>query len=262
MTGGVLVLGLLLVACLLALVVLIYSRDRQRFLRREQWQSLAHRLGGRVEPGRSRIDFEVCGRRAAVQCDRPADDPRIATSVRVDVRGLSTGALRLFPDEFSRLYKVFARMADLEIGDRDFDRDFVVQATPAEVAHRLFSPDRRAWLIQRIRRVALLGPIRIHLSLDQLEILVWTELHGDDLLALTRGAAAWILILQELAPPAGITLSALGAVCRVCGTGLGDRIVECSRCRTPHHVECWQYAQRCSTFGCGEVRSREFTGAR
>ena len=30
----------------------------------------------------------------------------------------------------------------------------------------------------------------------------------------------------------------------------------CAACRTPHHLQCWRYAEKCSAFGCG---SRTFT---
>jgi predicted DCC family thiol-disulfide oxidoreductase YuxK len=40
--------------------------------------------------------------------------------------------------------------------------------------------------------------------------------------------------------------------CPVCRRPLGEDVVQCDRCRTPHHAECWRYAgDRCSTFGCG-----------
>jgi len=39
--------------------------------------------------------------------------------------------------------------------------------------------------------------------------------------------------------------------CQVCGDSLlnGDLVV-CYHCHTPHHEDCWDYVQQCSTFGC------------
>lgn len=40
-------------------------------------------------------------------------------------------------------------------------------------------------------------------------------------------------------------------VCQVCGSPLSEgAVVYCSRCKTPHHKDCWSYNKKCSTFGC------------
>ena len=59
---------------------------------------------------------------------------------------------------------------------------------------------------------------------------------------------------------AGITIlgegSGLGrSECQICGAALEGLVVRCTRCATPHHQDCWEYAGRCSTYGCGERRS-------
>jgi hypothetical protein len=41
------------------------------------------------------------------------------------------------------------------------------------------------------------------------------------------------------------------ANCQVCGFPLDVDLVACKKCATPHHSECWEYAGRCSPFGCG-----------
>jgi len=46
-------------------------------------------------------------------------------------------------------------------------------------------------------------------------------------------------------------------VCRVCGDAIGETPLRCARCGTPHHRECWEYAGKCSIFGCGSAESRE-----
>jgi len=45
-------------------------------------------------------------------------------------------------------------------------------------------------------------------------------------------------------------------LCQVCGSSLArGALVRCSVCRTPHHMDCWQYTRKCSTFGCTSQRS-------
>jgi hypothetical protein len=41
--------------------------------------------------------------------------------------------------------------------------------------------------------------------------------------------------------------------CGVCNTQLGEPIVQCAVCLTPHHLECFEYNGRCSIFGCGST---------
>lgn len=39
--------------------------------------------------------------------------------------------------------------------------------------------------------------------------------------------------------------------CQVCGVGLSaGPVVYCSKCKTPHHKDCWDYLGQCSTFAC------------
>ena len=40
-----------------------------------------------------------------------------------------------------------------------------------------------------------------------------------------------------------------------CGNGVNvDRAIFCKRCRTPHHLDCWEFNLRCSTYACGETK--------
>jgi Prokaryotic RING finger family 1 len=44
-------------------------------------------------------------------------------------------------------------------------------------------------------------------------------------------------------------------LCQVCGSSLAHgSLVRCAACGTPHHEDCWQYARKCSTFGCTSQR--------
>lgn len=46
------------------------------------------------------------------------------------------------------------------------------------------------------------------------------------------------------------SVNASEAVCQVCGDLLRDGLVECPRCDTVHHADCWTYAGACSTYAC------------
>jgi hypothetical protein len=44
--------------------------------------------------------------------------------------------------------------------------------------------------------------------------------------------------------------------CPVCGFSLERGRVRCSKCGTPHHLDCWRYVGKCSTYACGERVAR------
>lgn len=46
------------------------------------------------------------------------------------------------------------------------------------------------------------------------------------------------------------------AACRVCGEKILLDRIECRRCETPHHKDCWDYNGRCATYACGETKYR------
>jgi len=78
-----------------------------------------------------------------------------------------------------------------------------------------------------------------------------------------RNELDWVagLLRAALAPPRKAAPVAEGAVvfisggeCQVCGWPMEQGLVLCSKCRTPHHEECWTWNGACSTYGCREIR--------
>lgn len=49
--------------------------------------------------------------------------------------------------------------------------------------------------------------------------------------------------VAEVSPSAG--------VCPVCDAALDEPLVSCSKCRTRHHRDCWDYNDGCAIFACG-----------
>ncbi len=43
--------------------------------------------------------------------------------------------------------------------------------------------------------------------------------------------------------------------CQICGEELAESLVWCSQCKTPHHADCWQFNNGCSTYGCGSKKA-------
>ncbi len=48
--------------------------------------------------------------------------------------------------------------------------------------------------------------------------------------------------------------------CQVCGGEVAGEAVECRKCRTPVHGECWDFAGGCPAFGCGSRKRAKRAG--
>lgn len=57
-------------------------------------------------------------------------------------------------------------------------------------------------------------------------------------------------IPEALPPDAFLTLESGAATCPVCCESIRQTAVQCARCRTPHHRECWDYAGTCAMYAC------------
>jgi hypothetical protein len=224
---------------------------------------IAGRLGGRVVEGRwavpSRIEFSAEGRRAVL--DYNGDEAYDGvTRVTVDLRGVSPGMLLVFRESFrSTISKLFGAQ-DLLVGSHPFDERYVVQAKPEGVADKIFARERRAQVVESVGRLYFLPDATIHLTRETLTVRARGYLRKErELWALARTAIDFTRYVLELTCTPGISWGETrteGGECQICGSALrlAAGVVQCSRCRTPHHLECWKYNGRCSTFACGETR--------
>lgn len=88
------------------------------------------------------------------------------------------------------------------------------------------------------------GWMRTYDELDQFTRLFF-ELNDQGIL--TRAEGIDFVETQEV-------VAVSDAVCQVCGETIVVDMVFCSRCKTPHHRECWEYVGACSVYGCQETR--------
>lgn len=227
---------------------------------RKAWAPIAQALGGRIDLADASfisLEYKVRGRRAELSQER---GDHSSASVMISVEGVSPGTFSIHrqvatPDLLDR---IFAGQ-DLTIGDAKFDREFVIKARPESLASRIFAPERRAAVIETVRRLGGFSSPWIHLSREALEISVRYEHNPDQLLELAAIAEEFLEHLLNLKPGDGIHWDNVrieaGGICSVCGTEMTLQLVRCRKCKTPHHRDCWVYAGKCSTFACGERRS-------
>ncbi|MEM7453460.1 MAG: RING finger protein [Planctomycetota bacterium] len=169
----------------------------------------------------------------------------------------SSARITIYRETFWTRAKSYIGLEDIKVGDRDFDDLFVLQSNrpdelPAtlhqavrslltRIHSRMFGPSLNINIVGGRVTMAIESRSWKFLLVDQ-QIDEFLELH--DLLTqsakpdLYKPSSSWTPIERD-------------GVCLVCGEGIQSQRVECKRCRTPHHKECWDYIGSCSIFGCG-----------
>jgi hypothetical protein len=230
----------------------------------EVWEPFARTLGGPLARGggflggRRSIAFAIEGRPAVLEGSvlLGGDSEVFPSSLSVDLRGRSPGALKIYPESFfAPIARLFGAQ-DVRIGDSRFDSLYVVKANPESLAHSVFGGARRGPLIEAIRTLGKYMGFVIDLSRDRLLIRVAEVPDSEVLLArIVAAGRELVAAILENAPAIGVLWDEAGprpgARCPVCGSSLGSALLHCGKCRTPHHRECWEYAGGCSTYACG-----------
>ncbi len=157
----------------------------------------------------------------------------------------------------------------VRVGEREFDRGFVVQANDAEMARSFLSDMVRASVanLQALSppsgMLVSINPERLLVQVDrnlaaqpesllyavQQALVVHDGLHQGVASRLGQGIA---IVETGPADPDDVGLP----VCKVCGEQIRDPEVICALCRTPHHRDCWEFIGSCSIYGCNGKVSR------
>jgi hypothetical protein len=249
-------------------VVFLISASQRKSLN-ATLERIAQRLGGSVVEGglfsQPGLSFQLEGRSARVEFYGGSKNSPPYSKVVVHARGASPGVLHILEQGFGQSFLKLFGAQDLEIGDREFDHDYVIKATPAVLATRLFSPDRRLDGMRIVRR--LRGYSRGTFDLDSQSVTVMVRQFlreesdvmtlitcAKDFAAFVLGAQASVEVRRGEIVMDEVRMAA-GTDCPVCGTAMNSATVRCELCRTPHHTECWQYMGRCSTYACQGRRS-------
>ncbi len=150
---------------------------------------------------------------------------------------------------------------DIEVGDEQFDHRFRVSGSRPNDVRRLLSDGVR-WQINKLcqffdhpfisvavrnGRMIIEKPVAFRRGED-LEEFAQLCLELFDQAMLTRSEGIEFLGRSDEAQPIE------DPVCQICGEEITSDMVFCRRCRTPHHLDCWQYNGACSTYGCRETR--------
>ena len=248
---------LVFVVTIVVTIVALFAAKQYRTA--ESYSRLARRYRGTYERG-PKVSFMHDGSRVVVDiCSTGGKDPTRYTQVHF--YGLQPSVrCEVYPEGmWSRLGRLKG-MEDIEIGSPHFDDQYVITGDDPVALRSLLTPAVQLQ-IEYLRR--FLGNNSIYVSFNRRELLVKmlsfirdydrlleftklaVELYDQAVLAAEKG----IEFVQDTVPP-----EVTEALCQICGETIQADVVFCRRCKTPHHLDCWQYYRACSTYGCGEKR--------
>lgn len=259
---GETIVGFVVVAIIGMLILLVFSQ-KMSSMRDEMLQNVARCLGGAfVEGGfleEPSIRYSVDGREARMEFRVGGENSEPYSRITIDLRGRGPGSLHILEEGFGQSFLKLFGAQDLSVGEPEFDRDYVVKATPESTAARVFSAEHRSGLIRAVRSLRGYRDPTFDVERTNLTVRVREYLRNEEGIQALAWAAAEFL--KHLVPPDGSPGIVLGEVlvraegaCPVCETALGDRAPRCELCGTPQHPECWDYMARCATYACGGRR--------
>ncbi len=153
-------------------------------------------------------------------------------------------------------------MPGIAVGDEEFDRPVSSFRTARPTTCKRLLSDGVRWQINKLcqifdcpyvsfsirnGRMIVESPATLRRN-EELEQFTQACLELFDQAMLTRSEGIEFLGSNDEAQPIE------DPICQICGEEIRSEMVFCRRCRTPHHLDCWQYNGCCSTYGCRETR--------
>jgi hypothetical protein len=173
--------------------------------------------------------------------------------------------LELKPQGIAQRLGKYLGMQDIEIGSAAFDSAFIIQGSSERGIRDFLSPNVQA-AIFKIARCGTNGRFDLHLQLGSGSLRITKHEHLSSAAELSNFVRCCFELLVQIQKPlsAGIEfveptlrqpkISLKDTECQVCGDPLLEKVVFCTKCKTPHHLDCWQYFGSCAVYGCGQKR--------
>ncbi len=166
----------------------------------------------------------------------------------------------IFPDWGGTRPRPLRGMGDVSSGSREFDDRYVIRSNDA-IEIRNFLSDGVRMQIDRLRHLLRSNDVYLSINRGQLVIKKPSLIHDFESLQDFAHLSLELFDQAMLTRSVGIQFVEQLSVqvvndakCQVCGYVITTDMVFCHRCKTPHHLECWQYAGNCSVYGCQESR--------
>ncbi len=260
--AGCLILPIFILFFVGGAVLIVFLIVRQGRKRSETLQAVASKFGGLVRSDSrsgTRIEMTVDGIPAEVTSG--GGGRRSIPRTRIRFRWTPAGILRIVPEDlFTSLQKAFGAQ-DIQVGDPEFDRRFLVRGSPEAWVRDVLDAETR----RHLAGIAELGGsgrgAGIEAGPSGVVLFRYRNLGMErDLLDAFIGKS--IEVFRRLRAPAREEIRILSTEeliargeCPICGRAVGASARKCDTCGTPHHAECWDYFGGCATYGCAR-RSR------
>ncbi|WP_254506761.1 RING finger protein [Anatilimnocola floriformis] len=173
--------------------------------------------------------------------------------------------LELYVQDVIQQLKKLLGMYDLEIGAREFDDAFIINGNQPERIIEYLNPQSQVAIL-KLARFSTLVSNDLHLTISGGVLRVTKHRGFQSVGELNEFITLFSEVFEALAYSRNtgiefVSSSPLPRVqeteCQVCGHPLEGKIVFCLSCKTPHHLDCWNYFESCAVYGCGQHRYTE-----
>lgn len=248
--------------------------DRQHFVRqrgREGFQSvrasfraLAVMRGGEFHDygfhGMPKVTFEHrTGRALMTIFEGGGERSEFYTQLTIMMPSGWDNRIEIYRQLFSDEEIALKGIQDIQIGDEEFDPRYIIKADDAAVATQFFTAGVKD-AINQIRYMGDRDYVLVSINRERMMIRKAPLLESTDHLRQFVNAGCALYDQIELLSQKALGIELTDAdpdeppTCQVCGSAVDgeQNRVFCRRCRTPHHLDCWEFNKMCSTFACGE----------
>ncbi len=148
----------------------------------------------------------------------------------------------------------------VELNDPKFQSNFFVSTNQPRVAKKLLSSGV-LWQLEQLRRHT--GNLQLVVTINRGKLTICKPGYLKDFQLLDDYIRHSLELFDQmmLGSVEGIEFVreneaavVTDVKCPICSEEIIHDMVVCTRCKTPHCLDCWQYNGQCATFACGETR--------
>lgn len=252
-------------SALIVIIVVLVGFASKAQARADRWNrayhALAQRYGGQCMPagwfGYPSVRFQYGATHVLINTYK-AGNKNFHTQIHINWVDAHF-RLEIYPDWSDIRPRPLRGMQNVDIANEEFEQRYTIRSNSSEETASFLSDGVR-WQIDRLRH--LHGSDDVYLAIHRGRLLIKKPAAlfiFHDLEEFTQ-LALELYDQSMLTRMVGIEFVEDGvqmineAICQICGEEITTDMVFCRRCKTPHHLECWQYYGSCAVYGCQEQR--------
>lgn len=151
-------------------------------------------------------------------------------------------------------------MHPISLANSQFQSEYFLSGNDSEMINRLLTAGVQ-WQIEQLRRH--MRNDQVHVSLGRGNLVVAKPGYIKEYVPLEDFVRFSMDMFDQLMLVDAVGIEFTNAnqaavvehvKCPICSEEITQNAVVCSRCKTPHCLDCWQYNGQCATFACSETR--------